>query len=229
MAQRVRLPSISFIVARSHPGNVIGYKNKLPWRLKSDLKRFRRITTGHAIIMGRSTFESIGGALPDRTNIVMTRRAKRLNNDGHNYGNETQLCWACSPEDALFVADIISICRGKDALFVIGGEKIYPLFDHFVDRVYITEVFGQFAGDAFFKKSFPPEQWKILEEEVHGKNDEGDEFASKFSIRYKIEGRSRCESVSKLIDKLDEFGQLKVEANKHREAVNRYIQRNVEI
>ena len=57
MAGRVRLPSISFIVARSYPGNVIGYKNKLPWRIKSDLKRFRRITNGHAIIMGRSTFE----------------------------------------------------------------------------------------------------------------------------------------------------------------------------
>jgi dihydrofolate reductase len=69
------LPSISYVVARSVPGYVIGTENRLPWRLHSDLKRFKEITYGHPIIMGRKTHLSIGRPLPGRTNIVLSRAA----------------------------------------------------------------------------------------------------------------------------------------------------------
>src|SRR5882724_3180559 len=128
MSNRARMPSISFIVARSSPGNVIGYENKLPWHLKSDLKRFREITTGHVVIMGRATFESIGRPLPNRTNIVLSRNPALTNSGGINFDEGTQLTWTNTFEDALLTADIISICRQKSDIFVIGGEAMYKLF-----------------------------------------------------------------------------------------------------
>src|SRR5208337_621034 len=103
MASRVRLPSISLIVARSYPGNVIGYKNKLPWHLNSDLRRFREITIGHVVIMGRNTFNSIGRPLPNRTNIVLTRDTSFVNSLSINFGEETQLCWSNTFEDSLLI------------------------------------------------------------------------------------------------------------------------------
>jgi dihydrofolate reductase len=230
MASRVRLPSISFIVARSYPGNVIGFKNKLPWHIKSDLKRFRSTTTGHAIIMGRSTFESIGRALPDRANIVMTRSDRLSNNTIVDYDNETQLYRVAQREDALFAADVISICRGSDALFVIGGEKMYSLFDELVNRVYLTEVFGEFPGDAYFKKSFPPKQWKVLKEEDHSKNYDGDDFSYRFSIFQRRERRNRYAFVSKFFtDNLDKFEMLKNQVRIHKKNVDEYVQRCLEI
>lgn len=230
MPPRVRLPSISFIVARSYPGNVIGFRNKLPWHIKSDLKRFRRITTGHAIIMGRSTFESIGRVLPDRANIVMSRSDRLSNENIVSYDDGTQLYWASTREDALFIADVISICRGKDVLFVIGGETMYSLFDELVNRVYLTEVFDEFPGDAHFKKSFPLKQWKILEEEDHSKHYDGDDFSHRFSILQKRERKDRYAFVSKFFtNSLDKFERLKTHMKSHKDIVDRYIQRNLEI
>ena len=230
MASRVRLPSISFIVARSYPGNVIGYRNKLPWHIKSDLKRFKRITTGHAIIMGRSTFKSIGRALPDRANIVMTRSNNLSNASAISYDNGTQLYWAATREDALFAADVISICREKEVLFVIGGETMYALFDDLVNRVYLTEVFEDFAGDAFFKKTFPLKKWKTLTEEDYSKNYEGDEFSHKFSILQRRERKYRSEFVSKFFtDTLEKSEWLKNQVKSHKRNVDEYLQRNLEI
>ena len=230
MAGRVRLPSISFIVARSYPGNVIGYKNKLPWRIKSDLKRFRRITNGHAIIMGRSTFESIGRALPDRANIVVSRSKnyrirQRLTSD-----NGTQLFWATSLEDALFVADITSICRGHDELFVIGGEAIYSLFDELVNRVYLTEVFDNSPGDAFFKKRFTSKEWKYVEEQDFPKNCEGDDYPHRFSILQKRDRKYRYEFVAQFFtDKLEKYEWLKNQIKSNKPRVDQYIQNNLDL
>src|SRR5208283_5180300 len=134
MASRVRLPSISLIVARSYPGNVIGYQNKLPWHIKSDLKRFKSITSGHVIIMGRSTFDSIGRVLPERTNIVMSATPRPSIGPSFQADETTQLFWTNRREDALFLADVISIWRKVDDIFVIGGEKMYTLFDDLVNR-----------------------------------------------------------------------------------------------
>ena len=96
MSNRAKMPSISTIVARSHPGNVIGYQNKLPWRQKSDLKRFRAITIGHVVIMGSNTFNSIGRPLPGRTNIVLTRDSSLSGGDTIQLDGDTQLRWSNS-------------------------------------------------------------------------------------------------------------------------------------
>lgn len=230
MASRVLLPSISFIVARSYPDNVIGYHNKLPWHIKSDLKRFRTITSGHAIIMGRSTFESIGRALPDRANIVMTRSDNLSNAAAINYEGGTQLYWATTRPDALFAADVISICREKNDLFIIGGEAMYALFDEFVNRVYLTEIFEKVAGDAYFKKSFPLKEWKTLLEEDHTKRFEGDELSHRFSILQRRDRRYRSEFVSKFFtDQLEKSEWLKNQVKSHKKTVDQYIQRHLEI
>jgi len=230
MAGRVRLPSISFLVARSYPGNVIGYKNKLPWHIKSDLKRFRRITTGHAIIMGRSTFESIGHALPNRTNIVMTRSNKLSNQTTLSAADETQLFWASSLEDALYTADITSICRGQEELFVIGGEAMYSLFDEFVQRVYLTEVFDDFRGDAFFEKHFAAKKWKFVHEQDFPKNYEGDDYPHRFSVLQKRDRKYRYEFVTKFFtERLEKYEWLKNEVKFNKPRVEQYIQNNLDI
>jgi dihydrofolate reductase len=230
MAGRVRLPSISFIVARSYPGYVIGYKNKLPWHIKSDLKRFRRITSGHTIIMGRSTFESIGRALPDRTNIVMSRGNKLSNQTTLTSDNGTQLFWAASLEDALFAADITSICRGQDELFVIGGEAMYSLFDNLVNRIYLTEVFSEFLGDAFFKKRFKTKDWKYVEEQDFPKNYQGDDYPHRFSILQKRDRKYRYEFVTQYFtDKLEKCEWLKVQIKSNKPKFKQYIQNNLDI
>ena len=210
MAARVRLPSISFIVARSYPGNVIGHQNKLPWHIKSDLRRFRLITTGHAIIMGRSTFESIGRALPDRANIVVSRSKQLPNQPTIASDNGTQLFRANSLENALFIADITSICRGHDELFVIGGEAMYSLFDELVNRVYLTEVFDNSPGDAFFKKRFTSKKWKIVQEQDFPKNCEGDDYPHRFSILQKRDRKYRYEFVAQFFtNKIEKYEWLK--------------------
>jgi dihydrofolate reductase len=191
------MPSISNIVARSYPGNVIGYENKLPWRMKSDLKRFREITTGHVVIMGRTTFQSIGKALPNRTNIVLTRDPSMTNNSFLAFNEDTQLCWSNSFENALLIADIVSICRQKGDIFVIGGNYMFQLFEKFVNKVYLTEVFADVVGDAFFAKQFPIREWRTKEEIDVNKNDTGDQYNSRFSIYERRTRNNRFESVER--------------------------------
>jgi dihydrofolate reductase len=191
------MPSISTIVARSYPGDVIGYKNKLPWQMKSDLKRFREITTGHVVIMGRTTFLSIGRALPNRTNIVLTRDTSLINDNSLSFEDETQLCWSNTPEDALLIADIISICRQKKDIFVIGGNYMFDIYEKFVDKVFLTEVFAEVIGDAYFVKKFPTDEWKTKEEKEYQKNDTGDQYNSRFSIYEKRNKTTREEFISR--------------------------------
>jgi len=127
---------ISAIVAVAK-NNVIGKDNDLIWRLSEDLKRFKRITSGHSIIMGRLNYESIGRPLPNRTNIIITRQTD-YQVDGCVVVN--------SLEDALKVARE----NGDDEAFVIGGAQIYKLAMPLVDKIYLTEVHEEFDGDVFF-------------------------------------------------------------------------------
>ncbi len=140
--KRVRMPSATSIVARSYPDKIIGSGNKLPWHLGTDMRLFRERTSGHAIIMGRKTWDSIGRPLPNRMNIVLSR----------NPVNESKnLIWARDPETALLLADYHSILLGKNTFYVIGGDQIYKIFDRYINRVYLTEVFGgKIIGDAYF-------------------------------------------------------------------------------
>jgi dihydrofolate reductase len=223
------MPSISLIVARSFPGSVIGYQNKLPWHLKSDLKRFRQITTGHVVIMGRATFESIGRPLPNRTSIVMSRNPTLTDRGGINIDEGTQLSWTDTREDALFVADIISICRQQRDIFVIGGETMYELFGDLVDKVYLTEVFADVPGDSHFTRRFPRKEWKLLTEEDFSKNYEGDEYGYRFSVLERRERRKRYEFVSRFFsDRIQRDKWLNGQVKKNKPKLSEYIQENLD-
>lgn len=147
---------ISAIVAMAH-NNVIGRNNELPWHLPDDLKRFRQLTKGHAVVMGRKTADSIiarnGKPLPGRENIVVTRDP------------------LYQPKDFIIVnsiQDAMQLVYEKDA-FVIGGQQIYTQAMPYVDRLYITEIDIDVAkGDAFFP-SINPAEWREVEREARRK------------------------------------------------------------
>ena len=127
---------ISLLVAMDEKRG-IGKDGKLPWRLSSDLKRFRELTMGHHIIVGRKTFESIGKPLPGRRTIVVTRNP--------NYTVEGCLV-AGSVESALKLAKE----RGESEAFIIGGADIYAQALEVADRIYLTEVHAEVDADTFF-------------------------------------------------------------------------------
>lgn len=139
---------LSLIVAMSE-NRVIGRQGTLPWRLPSDLRRFKRLTMGHHLIMGRRTFESIGRCLPGRTSVVLTRRRDY---DGRG---------------AVVVHDLQSAlrCAGNDSeAFVIGGAEIYLATLPVVDRVYLTLVHAVLEGDVFFPPC-DPDAWTVVRRE----------------------------------------------------------------
>jgi dihydrofolate reductase len=127
------MTQLSIIVATDAAGG-IGIANRMPWHLPEDMAHFRRLTTGHTVIMGRKTYESIGRPLPNRRNIVVTR-----NGDWRQDGVET----ANSLEDAIVLA-------GADPAFVIGGAQIYAQVLPLCDTLIVTEIASTFDCDAFF-------------------------------------------------------------------------------
>ena len=167
------MPSIAYVVARSYPQHIIGCENKLPWKLRTDLRFFRSITEHHAIVMGRKTFDSIGHPLANRMNIVVSRQP----------GNDsTNLKWVSSRENALFFADFYSILYDKPQLMIIGGAEIYSVFKDLVNKVFLTEVFGTFGhGDAFFHEKFDRRQWRTIEEKEYAQSD-SDEFPFRINV-----------------------------------------------
>ena len=139
---------ISIIVAKSH-NNVIGSEGNLPWHIPEDLKKFKSITMGKPMIMGRSTFESIGKALPGRKNIVMTR------DKGYQaYG----ISVAHSLEEALI------LCEQAREIMIIGGGDIYKIFIGMVNRLYLTNVEKHIDGDVFFPE-IDLSKWKVMSKE----------------------------------------------------------------
>ena len=114
---------------------VIGFRNRLPWRLPADLRRFRAITMGKPVIMGRRTFESIGKPLPGRDNIVVTRN-RQFRPDG---------CRVFSSTD-----DALTACRGQPEIMVIGGASLYAQILPDARRMYLTLIQETFSGDVFF-------------------------------------------------------------------------------
>ncbi len=137
------LSRVAIIAAVARNG-VIGDRNRMPWYLPEDLRRFRQLTLGHAVIMGRRTFESIGRPLAGRDNIVVTRTP-----DWTRPG-----CHAAHSLDAALAA----VCEPRDA-FVIGGAQIYALALPIASRLYITEIERDFEGDAFFPE-FDRSRWR---------------------------------------------------------------------
>lgn len=133
---------ISFVVAVAKNG-VIGKDNALPWRLGGDLKFFKRVTMGKPVIMGRTTYDSIGKPLPGRSNIVVTRNADYRASGVHVVH---------SIEAALALGEQIAMRDGQQELTVIGGAQIFSamLAAHSVDRMYYTEVHCSPEGDTWF-------------------------------------------------------------------------------
>lgn len=114
---------------------MIGINNTLPWHLSEDLKRFRALTTGHHIIMGRKTYESLGRLLPGRTTVIVTRN-KDYKLDGALIAHSLQ--------------DALDLCQSDDEAFVIGGAELYQDGLKLSNKLYITEVDLAVEGDAFF-------------------------------------------------------------------------------
>ncbi len=151
---------LSIIVAMSK-NNVIGRDNKLIWHLPEDLKRFKKLTTGHTIIMGRKTFESLGRVLPNRKHIVLT------NNEHMKIEDE-------NVEVIHDIKLLENYINSEEENFVIGGATIYNLLMPYVEKMYITQIEEEFQGDAYFP-TINENIWKETEREK-GIKDEKNPF-----------------------------------------------------
>jgi len=150
---------------------VIGRDNALPWHLPNDLKRFKALTTGHSIIMGRRTFESIGRVLPDRRTIVITRNPEFR---------------APGAEVAHSLDDALALTEGEDEVFVVGGAELYRTALAQVDRIYLTMVHATVEGDVRFP-AWNPAHWRLVEFVRHGTDER---HAFPYSVhRYDRRGR----------------------------------------
>lgn len=142
---------VSLVVAVAENG-VIGRGGDLPWRLPEDLRRFKRLTMGHHLVVGRKTWESIGRPLPGRKMIVVSRGAPELP-DG--------VALAASVDEALEAAR----AAGDDEVFVAGGGEIYRLALPLADRIYLTRVEGDVEGDVCFAP-LKPAEWTLVSSET---------------------------------------------------------------
>jgi dihydrofolate reductase len=153
---------LSIIVALADNG-VIGRGNALPWRLSADLKRFKSLTMGHHLLMGRKTFESIGRSLPGRTTIVITRSP--LNAEG--------AIAATSTEQA------VTLASDDSEAFIAGGAEIYAQTIHRASRMYLTRVHAEVEGDAYFPDFDDVNEWHLVDSE-HFEADEKNEYPYSF-------------------------------------------------
>lgn len=138
---------ISIIVGIQEKDRGIGFEGKLPWHIPADLHRFKVLTSGHPIIMGRKTFDSIGRPLPNRTNIVISREPQEV----------AGVTFVRSLVDAIEHA---KTCEGAEEIFVIGGSSIYEGALPVADKLYLTLIEGNFLVDTYFPeytKYFPIE------------------------------------------------------------------------
>lgn len=143
---------ISIIVAVAENG-VIGSNNSLLWHISEDLKHFKALTTGHPVVMGRKTFESLGRPLPNRTNVVITRQAAEFP--------------GCKVVHSL--EEAVALFPTEEEVFVIGGGQIYEQALPRADRFYLTRVFRAYEGDTLFP-AWDQTQWRLVASETfaHG-------------------------------------------------------------
>lgn len=158
------------IIAAIAKNNVIGKNNKLPWDLPADLKRFRKITTNHNVIIGRKTFDSLVFILPERKNIVLSRTGK-LNKEG-------------DVEVLKDLNELEKYIKSSEENFLIGGEQIYEQLMPYVTKMYITKIHHEFEGDAYFPK-IDNKLWKLTSKEK-GIKDNENQLDYEFLIYEKI-------------------------------------------
>jgi len=144
------------IIAAASSNNVIGFDNRLIWNIPKDLKRFKNLTQGHSVIMGRKTFESLPSPLPNRRNIVITR-----NKDYSPEGIEVFR----NIEDAIYE------CKDDQQPFIIGGGEIYSQTINLVDKIELTRVYKDYKGDAFFPE-IPINKFELVNELVNYLDDD---------------------------------------------------------
>jgi dihydrofolate reductase len=163
-------PTVPLVVVAAVARNgVIGGDNRLLWRLRSDMRRFRSLTMGKPLIMGRRTFDSIGKPLPGRETIVVTRQHAELPEGVHR---------VAKLQDAVQLAQVRARALAADAVMVVGGGEIYRALIDSCDRLEITEVELEPEGDTTFP-DIDPSIWREVHREAHSAG-EGDEVAFTF-------------------------------------------------
>ena len=143
------------LIAATSENNALGKNNELVWHLPDDFKRFKELTSGHHIIMGRKTFESFPKPLPNRTHVVISRQ--------ENY----------HPEGCIVVKSMqeaLEICPKNEDAFIIGGGEIYTLGIGFSDKIELTLVHETFEADAFFPE-INSQEWRLITTEFHPKDE----------------------------------------------------------
>ena len=143
------------MIAAAAENNALGKNNELVWHLPNDFKRFKSLTTGHHIIMGRKTFESFPKPLPNRTHIVISRQS--------DY----------KPEGCIVVNSLneaLAICPKEEDSYIIGGGEIYKLALPYADKIELTRVHHQFDADAFFPE-IKETDWKLSQSEFNSKDE----------------------------------------------------------
>jgi dihydrofolate reductase len=145
-------------IAAMGENRAIGFRGKIPWHLSADFKRFKELTVGHPIIMGRKTFESIGKPLPGRVNVVITT-------------DRAYVAEGCIVVHSLDEA--LAAAHDADEVFIIGGAQIYELALPKVQTLYLTKVHGTFEGDAFFPE-LNESEWRLVSSEDHPKDEKND-------------------------------------------------------
>ncbi len=158
--------TVSAIVAIAR-NYAIGHQNQIPWYLPADLKYFKKVTTGHHVIMGRKSFESIGKPLPNRTNVVITR-------------DPFFVATGCTVVHSIEEALALSEANGETEAFIIGGGEIYRQSWPYLDRLYLTEVGIEPEADVFFPK-LDEDEWTEISSEAHLPDDKNE-----FSYVYKV-------------------------------------------
>jgi len=154
---------ISIVVAIAE-NNAIGKENKLLWHLPADLRHFKEVTTGHTIIMGRKTYDSVGKPLPNRRNIVITRKS----------GLEIP-----GVEVVHTLEEALVLCNEDEEVFIGGGAEIYKMAMSLTDKIYLTVVKGIFDADTFFPE-IDPNNWEETES-ISFEPDEKNAFGYTFS------------------------------------------------
>lgn len=144
------------IIAAAAENNALGKDNNLLWHLPDDFKRFKQITTGHYIIMGRKTFESFPKPLPNRTHVIITRQ------------NNYSVPEGCIVVDSLKKA--VAICPEAEDVFIIGGGEIYQQSLSIADKIELTRVHTTLDADTFFPE-IDSENWQLVLEEFHPKDE----------------------------------------------------------
>lgn len=147
------------LIAAAAENNALGKNNEMIWHLPDDFKRFKKLTSGHFIIMGRKTYESLDGPLPNRTHIIITRQ--------ENYAEKVDAN-CCIVVDS--IEDAIAKSASEDETFVIGGGEIYKLALPLADKIELTRVHGTFEADAYFPE-IDENKWNLVNEDYHPKDE----------------------------------------------------------